>query len=171
MTKTTTAMTHPTYQPSQFTMTKTLGCISASNKDPTPISFLAGDGLYTAICNACKTLVGTSAKYLETGLPYVSEQLPNGRPVLIDLQVRKGGFSATNTHCYDQLVLVLRGCRSGNPSRTFGDLFVPILRIITWKFVFSQTIEACDYVVTINWRTVSGTPLSLCVFGGIEIDC
>ncbi|KAF3288479.1 hypothetical protein TWF970_005547 [Orbilia oligospora] len=134
-TKTTTALTHPIYQPSQFPMTKTVGCISASNQDPTPISFYAGDGLYTAISSACKTLVGTSAKYLETGLPYVSPQLPNGKPVLIDLQIRKGGFSVTNAMCYDQLVLVLRGCRSGDPSRTFGGC----------SYTSDYNLEACIF--------------------------
>ncbi|KAK6343406.1 hypothetical protein TWF730_010995 [Orbilia blumenaviensis] len=134
-TKTTTALTHPIYQPSQFPMTTTVGCISASNKDPTPVSFWAGDGLYTAISSACKTLVGTSAKYLETGLPYVSEQRPNNQPVLIDLQIRKGGFSVTNTQCYDQLVLVLRGCRSGNPSRTFGGC----------SYTSDYNLEACIF--------------------------
>ncbi|KAF3123324.1 hypothetical protein TWF703_000945 [Orbilia oligospora] len=131
----TVALTHPIYQPSQFPMTTTIGCISASNQDPTPISFYAGDGLYTAISSACKTLVGTSAKYLETGLPYVSPQLPNGKPVLIDLQIRKGGFSVTNAMCYDQLVLVLRGCRSGNPSRTFGGC----------SYTSDYNLEACIF--------------------------
>ncbi|KAK6498462.1 hypothetical protein TWF481_011053 [Arthrobotrys musiformis] len=134
-TKTTTTLTHPIYQPSQFPMTTTIGCISASNKDPTPISFYAGDGLYTAISSACKTLVGTSAKYLETGLPYVSNQLPNGKPVLIDLQIRKGGFSVTNAQCYNQLVLVLKGCRSGDPSRTFGGC----------SYTSDYNLEACIF--------------------------
>ncbi|KAK6526559.1 hypothetical protein TWF694_005141 [Orbilia ellipsospora] len=134
-TKTTTTATHPKYKPSQFPATKTLQCISSSASDPTPVQFYAGDGLYSAISTACASIVGTGSLFLETGLPYIGHGNDDGANLEIDLQIRLGGTTISNTQCYNQLLLVLQGCRSGNPSRTFGGC----------SFTSDYNLEACIF--------------------------